>query len=93
VEWFDANKVKPPITVRFRQKGDRFWPLGLADKKKTGKFLTDTKVPQQIRRKTLIIADSEKIIWLWPVRISEQVKITDKTQEILRLQIIGLYDT
>jgi len=93
VEWFDANKVKLPITVRFRQKGDRFWPLGLADKKKTGKFLTDAKVPQQIRRKSLIIADSEKIIWLWPVRISEQAKITDKTQEVLRLQITGLCDT
>jgi len=93
VEWFDADKVKQPITVRLRQKGDKFWPLGLAGEKKTGKFLTGAKVPREIRSKALIIADSEKIIWLWPVRISEQAKITDKTQKILQLQITGLYDT
>ena len=90
VEWFDANRIKQPITVRFRQKGDKFWPLGLAGEKKIGKFLTDTKVPQKIRSKVLIVADSEKIIWLWPVRISEQAKIADKTQKILQLRITSL---
>jgi len=90
VEWFDANEVKQPITVRFRQKGDKFWPLGLADEKRIGKFLTGAKVPREIRSKSLIVADSEKIIWLWPVRISEQAKIADKTQKILQLRITSL---
>ena len=87
IEWFDLNKLKLPLMVRFRETGDRFWPLGLASEKKVGKFLTTAKVPHQLRRKLLIIADSEKIIWLWPVRISEQAKITNKTRKILQLQI------
>ncbi|MBA7671361.1 tRNA(Ile)-lysidine synthase [subsurface metagenome] len=87
VEWFDFDKVKLPILVRFREGGERFWPLGLAEEKKVGKFLTAARVPQEIRRKVLIISDSEKIIWVWPIRISEQAKITDGTQKILQLRI------
>jgi len=87
VEWFDLDKVKIPLMVRSRKAGDRFWPLGLAAEKKIGKFLTAAKVPQQLRRKLLVIADSEKIIWLWPIRISEQTRVTKKTRKILQLQI------
>jgi DNA/RNA-binding domain of Phe-tRNA-synthetase-like protein len=35
----------------------------------------------------LVVADAEKIIWVWPIRMSEQAKITDETQKILQLQI------
>ena len=87
VEWFDLDKVNLPLMVRFRKDGDRFWPFGLKAEKKIGKFLTAAKVPQQLRRKLLVVADSEKIIWLWPIRMSEQAKITGGTQKILQLQI------
>ena len=87
VEWFDLDKVNLPLAVRFRQAGDRFWPLGVASEKKVGKFLTAAKTPQQIRKKVLIVADAGKIIWLWPVRISEQAKVTSETRKILQLQI------
>ncbi|MHC4805194.1 MAG: tRNA lysidine(34) synthetase TilS, partial [Planctomycetota bacterium] len=73
--------------VRFRRAGDRFIPLGLRAGKKVGKFLTAAQVPQQIRQRLLIIADSEKIIWVWPVRLSEQTRITGETRKILQLQI------
>jgi tRNA(Ile)-lysidine synthase len=87
VEWFDLEKLKLPLEVRFRNPGDRFWPLGLKAEKKIGKFLTAAKVPHHLRRKLLIVADSEKIIWLWPIRISEQTRVTKKTKKILQLQI------
>jgi len=95
IEHFDLEKVKLPLFVRFRQAGDRFWPLGLPAEKKVGKFLTAAKVPQQVRAgtplrgnpKILIVADREKIIWVWPIRISEQAKITSGTRRILQLQI------
>ncbi len=87
VEWFDLEKLKLPLVVRFRRVGDRFWPLGLVEEKRIGKFLTAARVPQQIRKKTLIVADGEKIIWVWPIRISEQAKVTDETRKILQLKI------
>ena len=62
--------------------------MGLKAEKKVGKFLTATKVPRELRRKLLVIADTEKIIWLWPVRMSEQTRVTNKTRKVLQLQII-----
>ena len=88
IESFDWDKVKLPLMVRSRKAGDRFWPLGLEAEKKIGKFLTAAKVPHHLRRKLLVIEDSEKIIWLWPVRIGEQAKITEGTQKVLQLKII-----
>jgi tRNA(Ile)-lysidine synthase len=87
VEWFDFDKLKLPLEVRFRRAGDRFWPLGLKAKKKIGKFLTGEKIPQKNRRKLLVIEDAEKIIWLCPVRLSEQTKITANTGKVLQLKV------
>jgi tRNA(Ile)-lysidine synthase len=87
IEWFDLDKVKLPIAIRSRERGDRFVPLGLRGGKKVGKFLTAAKAPQEIRKKVLIVADAEKIIWVCPVRIGEQVKVTSGTRKILRLHV------
>jgi tRNA(Ile)-lysidine synthase len=87
VEWFDLEKLKLPLVVRFRRAGDRFVPLGLAEEKKLGKFLTAQRVPDHVCRKTLVVADSEKIIWVWPIRMSEQAKVNGEARNILQLQI------
>jgi len=89
IEWFDLEKIKPPLFVRFRRPGDRFIPLGQSEEKKLGKFLTAQRVPLGIRRDVLVVADGEKIIWVWPVRIGEQVKVTAETKRILQLQTTG----
>ena len=87
VERFDFDKIKQPLSVRLRRPGDRFVPLGQKDETKIGKFLTAQKVPHEIRKKVLVVEDSEKIIWLWPIRIGERAKITDGTNNVLRLKI------
>ncbi len=90
IERFDSDKIKPPLVVRFRRTGDRFVPLGLGEEKKVGKFLTAARVLQKVRKKLLIVADSEKIIWVWPIRIGEQAKVTSGTRKILQLQITSM---
>jgi tRNA(Ile)-lysidine synthase len=90
IEWFDLDKTKLPLIVRRRRAGDRFVPLGQSEEKKIGKFLTAQRIPHGIRRDVLVVVDREKIIWVWPVRISEQSKITGQTQKILQLQITNL---
>jgi len=88
VEWFDFEKLKLPLEVRLRKRGDKFWPLGLAGEKKVGKFLTTAKVFHSLRRRLLVVADREKIVWLYPVRISEQAKVTDNTRKVIQIKII-----
>ncbi len=89
-EYFDLDQVSLPIVVRTRKAGDRFQPLGMTDEKKVGKFLTTAKVPRDLRQRILIVADREKIVWVYPVRISERVKVTERTSRILQLTIRDL---
>ena len=87
-EYFDLDKVKLPLNIRFRRSGDRFVPLGMDAEKKIGKFLTAQHIPHDVRRKVIVVEDREKIIWVWPVRISERAKVTTGTRKILQLQIM-----
>ena len=87
VEWFDFEKVKLPLEVRLRRRGDKFWPLGLAGEKRVGKFLTAAKVSRSLRRRLLVAADREKIVWLYPIRISEQAKVAKDTRRVIQIKI------
>lgn len=88
-EYVDWDCVKPPVVVRPRQPGDRFEPLGLGSVKKIGKFFTATKVSRELREQTILFADREKILWVCPIRIAGPVRITDRTQRILKLTVGG----
>jgi tRNA(Ile)-lysidine synthase len=92
VERFDLERVKLPLIVRSRRPGDRFVPLGLTSEKKIGKFLTAQRIPHRLRERVLVVADGEKIIWVWPVRMSERVKVSGQTGKILQLRITDLSD-
>jgi DNA/RNA-binding domain of Phe-tRNA-synthetase-like protein len=52
-----------------------------------GQLLTDAQVPVDIRKEVLIISDAAKIIWVWPIRMSEQAKVTEDTRKLLQLSI------
>jgi len=93
IEWFDYDKITGEVVVRRRKSGDKFWPLGGAGEKKIGKFLTAQKIPRSLRQRLLIIADSEKIIWLAALRTSEITKVTGKTKRILQLRCSACMNT
>ncbi len=88
VECFDLDRIHLPLVVRRRQAGDRFWPMGLPGEKRVGKFITAARLPRESRDKLLVIVDRGKIIWLAPLRASEETKITTQTQRILQLRLI-----
>ena len=83
-EWFDLDKITGSLTIRARANGDRFWPIGLAAPKKVGKFLSDAHASAQ---QAFIIEDTQKIIYLAPLRPSEQTKVTSSTSRILEIKI------
>ena len=87
VEWFDLEKVKQPLVVRFREAGDRFRPFGFEGGKKIGKFLTASRINHKLRKEVVIIADNDKIIWVGPVRASALTKITPTTKSILQIRL------
>jgi tRNA(Ile)-lysidine synthase len=86
-EWFDLDKLKLPLLLSTPKQGQRFVPLGQSNEKKISRFFIDAKISHPKRRNSLVISDSEKVIWLWPFRISDNVKTTPQTKTILELQI------
>ena len=87
IEWFDYDKLFFPLTVRSRRDGDKFRPLGYPAPKRIGKFLTTAKVSSSVRSVLTVFADTQKIIWVAPVRASELAKITTDTKKILQIKI------
>ncbi len=87
VEWFDAAKITGPLTVRCRRDGDRFGPIGGKGTKKVARFLQDGQFDTQIRQTAVIIEDTEKILWLAPIRMAEPVKVNRETTQILEIQV------
>jgi tRNA(Ile)-lysidine synthase len=85
---FDAQRVAEPLVVRNPRPGDRFHPLGAPGSKKLKEFLIDAGVPSARRRRLVILADAEDILWVAGVRIGHRVRLTEGTKEILRVWIV-----
>jgi tRNA(Ile)-lysidine synthase len=88
MEYLDFDRISLPLIARRRRTGDRFQPLGLTGSKKVGKFITAAKMPQKLRQTILILEDRKSIVWLCPLRMSEQAKVTSQTRRLLALRVI-----
>lgn len=82
--YLDYDKVKLPLLLRHRKKGDRFHPYGMKGSKKIKDYFIDLKVPKRERDKIYLLTDQEGIIWVMSVnRIDERVKITASTKKVI----------
>ena len=83
-EFFDAEKVGSPITLRHWRPGDVFQPIGLKSAAKLQDLFTNAKIPRA-RRRGLIVAESaaSEIFWVEGLRISENFKLTAGTKRRL----------
>lgn len=84
--YFDRDKTGDRLTVRARQRGDRFQPLGMSQPKKVGEFMIDARIPQSWRGRIPIICSPGQILWIVGWRIDERVKVTEVTRQVLRLE-------
>ena len=84
--YFDFDKIGNKVTVRTRQPGDQFQPLGLSQPKKLGEFMIDTKIPHAWREKVPIVCSPRHILWVVGWRIDDRVRVTENTKQVLRLE-------
>ncbi len=87
VELLDAGKLSGPLVVRPRRAGDVFVPLGAPGRTSVSDFLTNLKLPAARRAQVRCICDDLGIVYLWPLRIDDRVKVTDGTREVLRVVV------
>ena len=88
IEWFDFEQIKPPLIVRLRRTGERFKPYGLDNSKRIGKFLASAKIDSEYRKAAFLVCDSEKILWLAPVRRSSEAAVTAQSRTLLQIKIM-----
>lgn len=84
--YLDARTARFPFLVRPWAAGDRFVPLGMRQRKKISDFLTDEQVPPHQKRAVHVIESEGRIVWVLPLRISEEARIQEDSSEVVRLR-------
>lgn len=85
VEFADASRLAPTLTLRTWRNGDWFIPLGMKGKKKLSDFLTDAKVTSQERDRVLVLTNGEEIVWVVGKRLDDRYKLTTSTTAVVKL--------
>ncbi len=86
--YMDYDRIVFPVIIRTLKPGDRIQPLGMKGTKKIKSYFIDEKVPLNIRKEIPLLLDRESVIWITGMRLSERVKITDKTSRVLKVEIV-----
>ena len=84
-KWFDYDKIKNALQIRFRENGD-FLEVAKGGHKKLKSYFIDEKVPREQRDSIPLLADGQHILWVTGYRISEAYKITEDTRNVLKVQ-------
>ncbi len=85
--YLDIDQIPDaPLTVQSRWPGARFYPQGSSGRKKLKDFLIDKKIPAERRNALHLITAGEEIIWLAGIRIAHPYRVTEKTENVLRLE-------
>lgn len=89
VAYIDSSKITYPLTIRGWQTGDKFKPLGMNGFKKLSDLFVDLKLNAFEKNKVVVLENGDKeIIWVVNHRLDDRYKISENTNNILRIECI-----
>lgn len=84
--YFDADKVKMPLSLRPWRDGDRFTPFGMRGSRLVSDFLKDLKLSYFQKERVRLLCDSDgNILWVVGLRTANQPRITETTNRVLKI--------
>ncbi len=86
--YIDLDKIQFPVIIRKKQDGDFFYPLGMKGKKKISDFYKDEKISLIEKEKNWLFCDTHNIIWVMSKRLDNRYKINEKTEHILKIEML-----
>lgn len=89
VACIDSDEIEFPLLIRKWKQGDYFQPLGMTGFKKISDFFIDQKIPIHEKENIWILCSGKKIIWIMGHRIDNRFKITSKTTNVLKIEILN----
>jgi tRNA(Ile)-lysidine synthase len=88
--YVDRAKLRFPLKVRTIKNSDYFCPFGMKGSKKLSDFLKDEKVSPHLKSSQLLLCNgNEDIIWVLGLRADDRYKVTQTTEDILKIEIIN----
>lgn len=86
-KYFDYDKIKSSISLRYRQEGDRFTPYGMRGSKKIKDLFIDLKIPKDKRDCIPLVCFDEEIAWVTGLSVSNNYSVTKDTKNILEIKV------
>ena len=84
-----GDNLKLPLTVRFWQQGDFFYPLGMQKKQKVSDFFVNVKINRMDKKNIPLVVNQSDILWIGGLRLDDRYKITKECKKIYKLEIDG----
>ncbi len=87
IAMLDADLLKFPLILRKWRQGDSFVPFGMKKEKKLSDYFTSNKYSLLDKENQWILCSEEKIVWLVSERIDDRFRISNKTKNILKIEV------
>jgi tRNA(Ile)-lysidine synthase len=84
-KYFDYDRIKNNLHIRFRRPGDMIQIDIKGSKKKIKDYFIDEKIPKDERGFIPLLASENNILWVVGHRIGEQFRITKDTKMVLEV--------
>ena len=81
----DKDSLNFPITIKKKEKGDYFFPLGMRGKKKLSKYFKDEKLSLIEKEQVWLLSSNNDIVWVINRRSDNRFKVTADTKQILKI--------
>ena len=87
VKWLDYDMINGSPVLRTRRTGDYLMINREGGHKSLSDYLTDIKMPKDMRDTMILAADGQEVMWIPGGRIGYRYRITGKTKRILKLTV------
>jgi tRNA(Ile)-lysidine synthase len=84
----DLEKIQFPLMIRRWKQGDSFRPLGMKGEKKLSDLFIDLKMSLPDKESAWILANGDEIVWVIGRRLDDRYKVTPKTKNIFRMELL-----
>lgn len=91
-KFFDCDTIKDTLYVRMVQKEDYFVVNAQGGTKRLSRYFIDAKVPRDQRKGAIVLAAGNEVLWIVGGRRSEQFKVKEDTEYILKVTYEGESD-
>ena len=85
--FIDASAIVGRPYVRSVAEADRFCPFGMKGSRLLSDYMTDRHFSRIEKALSLVVCDDKGIVWLVGERGDERGRITDETEQIVRLSV------